>query len=276
MTPATQKRFRVIGIVLARNEDIFIRTAIENIVPACDEILVFDHGSSDGTVAIIKDLAARESKIEFLSIRSPEESHRAIEKFAGSATWIFAVDGDEIYDPGRTKEFCDRLRMGEFAEYFQLRGNVLHVDERSEGEYRGFLAPPSRPMTKMFNFSLLESWTDGFERLHGGKQVFKAPDQPVRRLAISDQYDFAESPFRCLHMVFLKRSSREKSDQGPRLNIADDVSARFGERWKRKIKKFLGLRLSSPGKLKNYRLGDKVTVVDPAFELGSPSRKKEN
>ena len=267
MSLGAVEQFRVIGIVLVRNEDFYVETSIKNIVDACDEIQVFDHRSTDRTTSILKALAAREPKVSVRTIRSPEESHQGIEKYAGTRTWIFAVDGDEIYDPVRTQEFCDELRGGKYSEVFQLRGNVLHVDEWSGSEYKGFLAPPSRAMNKLFNFSLLKSWEGGFERLHGGTPVYVDGIERPKRHAISDDFSFEDSPFRCLHMVFLRRSSKEKTGQGTRLNIADNVSARFGERLRRKLLGVLGIRSSSPGKLKNYRLGDRVTVIDPVFRV---------
>ena len=38
-------------------------------------------------------------KIELRSITDTRESHFLINGTAGTRTWIFAVDGDEIYDP---------------------------------------------------------------------------------------------------------------------------------------------------------------------------------
>ena len=267
MSDKLQEPFRIIGIVLVRNEEFFIRTALENILPACDEIHVFDHGSKDQTFSILSEVSAREPKVRIQSIQSPEESHQAIEKFAGTRTWIFAVDGDEIYDPERTKAFCDRLRGGEFSEVFQLRGNVLHVDEWSGDEYAGFLAPPSRAMTKMFNFSRLSSWTGGFERLHGGEQVFKSEVKKPRRYALSDEFDFNDSPFRCLHLVFLRRSSREKEGSGPRMNIADRLSQNFVSRLKHRFNALLGRTAVSDAKYKNYALGGHVRIADPSFRI---------
>lgn len=262
-----KESIRVIGVVLVRDEDLYIRTAIENILPACDEVLVFDHKSSDHTPEILEEIAKSEPKVRIDKIQTPAESHKAIEKYAGTPTWVFAVDGDEIYDPMRTAKFFDRLRLADYSEIFQIRGNVLHVESWEGSTYRGYLGPPSRAMNKLYNFSHLHSWTGCFERLHGGQQVFRQGYAADRRLALSDKFDFSDSPFRCLHLVFLTRSSRDKENKGVRLNIADGVSARFKERCLRRLKGWMGLPVHSPGKLKNYRLGECVQVVESSFAL---------
>ena len=57
--------------------------------------------STDGTPAILGELAGALDHIEVTRLSHSAESHRLIEPFAGTATWILAVDGDELYDPER-------------------------------------------------------------------------------------------------------------------------------------------------------------------------------
>ncbi|MEM0966803.1 MAG: glycosyltransferase family 2 protein [Verrucomicrobiota bacterium] len=258
---------KVLGVVLVHNEDLFVRCAVENILPCCDEVLILNHRSTDNTERIIQELAAAESKIRLLEIDDPTRSHEPLEEYVGRDYWVFGVDGDEIYDPVRTVAFFHSLREGRYSGVFQIRGNVLHVDEVEGSTFHGYLAPPGRAMNKLYNFSLLKSWTGCFERLHGGERVLKDGVETEKRLAVSDDHDFAVSPFRCLHLVFLRRSSLDPDDFVPRLNIADQVSARWSVRISRYLRRIFGLPVASPGKLANYRVGDRERIEDGSFRL---------
>lgn len=261
---------KIVGVVLARNEERFLRCAILNILPVCDEFLVFEHRSQDNTLEILEELAREESKIQVLRISDPSESHEALEKYAGEKVWVFAVDGDEIYDPERTKEFTDTLRKGAYADTFQIKGNVLHVDEWNGSQVAGYLGPPSRAMNKLYNFSLLQSWRGGFERLHGGEICFREGMPGRKRIEISDEFSFEDSPFRCLHLVFLRRSSWT-GDGGVRPNIADQIFAGRVKRFWWALRGRIGFPVDSPGKLKNYRLGERVWVNAAPFSLAEHS-----
>lgn len=267
MSDGTQDLFRIIGVVLVHNEEFYIRSAIENILPSCDEVLIMNHGSKDRTPVILEEIATGSEKVTVREVSTPAESHSLIEGFSGQKCWVFGVDGDEIYDPERLQVFFDSLRSGMYSEFFQIRGNVLHCAEVNEGTYEGYLAPPSRAMNKLYNFSMLESWTGGFERLHGGTQVFREGCAADQVKCIHEDHDFDESPFRCLHLVFLRRSSMERPGAGPRLNIADQLSMTFFRRVRVRIGRWLGRSVVSDAKFRNYSLGGRVKIYDPSFRL---------
>ena len=103
---------------------------------------------------IVRWLAGKMPKISYKSIRHPSESHALIQSFAGSPTWVFGVDGDEIYEPDRLAHLRQRILSGDFDKYWMLLGNVLHAtklatDRRTAS---GHFAPPCRSMTKLYNF----------------------------------------------------------------------------------------------------------------------------
>ncbi len=254
----------IIGIVLVRDEDIFIGPAVRNILDFCDRIIVADNHSRDDTFGILTELAEKNRKIELTRISHPEESHRLIERYAGTNTWVFGVDGDEIYDPEGLAEMKMRLKRGEFRDIWCIYGNVLNCVsiDRASGRARGYLAPPSRSMTKLYNFSLLESWTDCPERLHSGTLHFKngVTDPPRHRL--HETFSWERSCFRCLHAVFVQRSSldTERKTSG-RLNPAEIRSIRSAFARKSYVTflaRHLRSRLGSGWKHKKYRRGPLV------------------
>ncbi len=258
----------MIGVVLLRDEDLFAERAVRNILPLCDRVLAFDHGSRDRTLDILNGLAAEDSRLAVSRIKDPAESHAALEDFAGRDVWVFAVDGDEIYDPVRTAVFFKKLRAGSHQRYFRIKGNVLHCDRREGAVFSGFPAPPSRSMTKLYNFAAIEKWTGGFERLHGGEMEFRDGFDKRSVLDLGKEHGFSDSPFRCLHLVFLRRSSRQPEASAPRLNIADRVSRTRRTRATALLRKLLRRPDPSKGKLANYRLGTREEAQGSDFGFG--------
>jgi len=259
---------RVIGIVLVRNEERFVRQAVLNGLALCDRMLLLDHGSSDGTREVLEELATQEAeKMMFRSIRHPRESHELLKPYVGTATWIFGVDGDEVYDPLGLQAFRARLLAGEFDSHWMILGNVLHCDrvDADENLASGYLAPPSRSITKLYNFAAIDSWDgDTPERLHGGRPVFRGgfSGQDKRRLELEHAWD--ESPLRCLHACFVSRSSLDSGVES-RENIMETYCGgwtNFLKRWGRRM---LGHQETSDWKRQRYARGGRVEVSTRPF-----------
>ena len=66
--------FQIVGIMLVKNEDVYIEHAIRNVMAFCDKIIIFDHQSTDHTFEICSRLADEFQKIELRRIQSPVES----------------------------------------------------------------------------------------------------------------------------------------------------------------------------------------------------------
>jgi len=100
-------------------------------------------------------------------------------------------------------------------------------------------------MTKLYNFSLIESWHGSSgERLHGGDIVFREGYGKELRYELYKEVSWEQSVFRCLHMCFLQRSSRQKSWKGqfvPRPNPADILSQTPWQSLYLFLRKMLGL-----------------------------------
>jgi glycosyltransferase involved in cell wall biosynthesis len=216
---------KVVGILLVRDEEKFVGQAVQNVLGFCDEFLAVDNGSTDGTIGILENLRAEfPAKIRLHRASHPRESHDLIAGLAGSDTWIFAVDGDEIYDPAGLETFRCRLEAGEFDRDWCVFGNVLNVRrlDLDSGVAEGHLAPPCRSMTKLYNFSAIEAWHGPcLERLHGGRVVFKDGFHEKIRRDLHQSLSWEDAEFRCLHLCFIPRSSKEDPARGPRKNIMD-------------------------------------------------------
>jgi hypothetical protein len=222
---------QVVGIVLVRNEDLHVEQAILNVEAFCDRIYAVDHMSEDGTWEILERLALDLDHLDVRRARHTRDSHRVLEPHVGTDTWVLRVDGDELYDPaglGRTRSL---LEDGSFASAFRVQANVLHCVELDPetGTASGYLSPPSRPITALFNLAAADTWSAGAERLEGGDIRFRAGFAWDSVEALPDRYSWDESPLRYLHLCFLRRSSLDPEVvESPRLTLSESGVHRRG------------------------------------------------
>jgi glycosyltransferase involved in cell wall biosynthesis len=260
---------RIVGIVLVRNEDLFIEQAVRNVLDFCDEILLADNGSTDGTLSILAQLAARHpDKLRLCPVARPAESHDLIAPLAGQDVWVFGIDGDELYDPDGLRAFRPRLLGGEFDDWWLIRSNALHTLELTDGTARGHMAPPAPSMVKLHNFASIESWGGSHpERLHGQEGLRFKPGREGRKLNLERIEPWDSAQLRALHVCFLRRSSLEASSR-ERPNIRDANTPRRAP--VRLARTLLRRRARSQWK-DHYRQGPVVTVDATPFLRHSKS-----
>jgi len=220
----SSQRVGIVGSVLVRNEDVFVELAIRNAASFCDVIHVVDHLSSDRTWSIVRSLARDLGHLDVRRSRHAGDSHAVLEQYAGTSTWVLGIDGDELFDPTSLATLREALLAGAHADVFRVKAHVLNCDELDEQRRiaYGYLAPPSRPVTKLFNFAAVETWAGCPQRLHGGRPVFRPGFhwESKRDLATGTGWD--SDPLRCLHVCFLQRSSLQSaSDVLPRRNLGE-------------------------------------------------------
>lgn len=262
--------YRIVTIVLVKNEDIFLKQVLNNIVGFSDKVVIADNLSSDKTSEIAVEFCRQSNKFEYHRIKHPRLSHDLVKGYAGERVWIFGVDGDEIYDPNGLKTLRQKLTCGMYSEEWMLLGNVLHCVslDCEKNIAKGYLAPPSRSMTKLYNFSTIESWGgNNPERLHGGEIIFRSGYGAAARKYLHDQYRWDDSFFRCLHACFLRRSSleRRRKDILMRPNIADGMRKTLPVRIAERALKVMGIEPKSSFKMEKYMQGPLLEVSTEDF-----------
>ena len=123
---------------------------------------------------ILCGLARELDHLDVRRSRNAASAHRLLAPYAGSDTWVLGVDGDELYDPAGLARFRADLLEGAHVDVFRVKAHVLNCDELDvdRGRASGWLAPPSRPVTKLFNFAVLQSWTESHRPAAGRAAVF--------------------------------------------------------------------------------------------------------
>jgi len=210
----SQGDVRVVGSVLVRNEDVHIERAIRNVAGACDRVHVLDHVSNDRTPEILETLSSELDHVVVRRSADAGDSHRDLEPYVGTPTWVLVVDGDCLFDPAALVRLRGALLDGAHRDAFRVRAHVLHCDrlDAEAGAASGFMAPPSRWIVQLFNFGALESWTGCPERVHGGTPVFRAGYDWQRVDDLTETTTWDDDPLRLLHVCFLRRSSLDGNE----------------------------------------------------------------
>jgi hypothetical protein len=271
---------QIVGSILVRNEDVFVERAVRNAAAFCDRIHAVDHVSTDRTWDVLRTLAAELDHLEVRRSRHSAIAHQLLAPYAGTPTWVLGVDGDELYDPAGLRRLRADLLAGAHADVFRLKAHVLNCDEldKDEGSASGWLAPPSRPITKLFNFGAVASWRGIAEPLQGGAAVFRPGYEWESRRDLADGTSWETDPLRCLHACFLRRSTLDEEDGGGgRKSLAESREFDLGPvgRLKRLVRPprpapdIVELeRQGKNWKQEWYARGDRVTVDATPF-LGS-------
>lgn len=266
---AGETLIRIVGIVLVRNEDRFVRRVVENISGFCDRIILADNASTDGTAKILQEMVAADPTArEYHRLASPAESHALLAGLAGTTTWVFAADGDELYDPIGLAAFRPRVLTGEFSSYWMVMGNVLHCTrlDRESGRAEGYLSPPSRSITKLYNFAAIDFWEGPTpERLHGGKIGFRPGFSADQKRLLHEEIPWEASSLRCVHMCFLRRSSSESGLDPERDNIMEMQPRSLLTRGREWMARGLGRKPQSSWKRERYSRGPLTTVEIHSF-----------
>ena len=135
---------KIVGCCSIKNEELYIEQVIRNILDFCDEIIVVDNMSEDQTFDIVTKLAKAYSKIRLFREENLLLIQDYVAQYAGTNTWVFWVDGDELYDPRGLRKLRTELLNRKYQDKWQVRGNFLHCTEIDLTAWvaKGYLAPP--------------------------------------------------------------------------------------------------------------------------------------
>ncbi|MEI9897648.1 MAG: hypothetical protein WDN28_28260 [Chthoniobacter sp.] len=207
-------------------------------------------------------------KIELRRITEARESHFLINGFAGTRTWIFAVDGDEIYDPaglaklreGVTRRPVRRV-VGALRERPQLHGgrHPPLVRPRLSG---AAVSQHDQALQFQFDHRLGGRGDSRARERHGRVQA------GLRRLPPLDLHQdlsWDSSHYRCLHTCFVPRSSLDSGAATARPNVSENHRGGVTTLLRKAVNRLRGKPNVSEWKLEKYARGPLVTIDAGAF-----------
>jgi glycosyltransferase involved in cell wall biosynthesis len=238
--------------MIVKNEERWVWFAIQSVLPWVNEFLIFDTGSTDRTVEIIK--AVKSEKLAFEE--KGEVDRKGLVRLRREqlkrcrTEWFLLVDGDEIWPEGAMKKLMKMVRgLGKETSGVVCRtrncvGDVEHYLPESEGEYK-FFGQKGHFNLRVFR-KVPELGIEGEYPLEaytfGGKPL---AEQEEKLVLLDDWY---------LHVSHLPRSS-VRGDAG-----VMDRGKKY--KWGR------GLKMRK-GELPKVLLGKRPEGVEDPFKKGS-------
>lgn len=193
--------------ILVRNEDQFLKYALESALPFVSDYIIYDTGSTDGTVGVLRDLGVvweekgLVDKISYVALRNEMISKTKTD-------WFLLVDGDEVWNEEMLKNYLDftlKQPTNIQATFLRTRncvGDVFHYRNSGNYEIAG--------MKGSLNIRAYRKTV----RWEGEYPLEKCVDSTDKdSLAFFDGYYW--------HMTHLKRSSSESPVMGFRKRVYD-------------------------------------------------------
>ncbi len=128
---------------MVKNDDQWIWYAIQSILPVVDTIHVYDTGSTDNTLKIVRSINSNKIQIKEFLTNTAEEITLCRQKMMDveKNDWVLFLDGDEIWPDLALKKSVESIQKNPSIDYLissyrNLLGDVYHYQENSAGKYK--------------------------------------------------------------------------------------------------------------------------------------------
>ncbi len=214
---------------IVHNEENFIWFAIMSVVDFVDKVLIYDTGSNDKTIKIIKEIQKiKGKKIEFKEIgvvdRNQFTKVRQEMLDCSDCDWILIVDGDEIWWQNSIKKVIEKINKkgkkldGIVVPTILPVGDIYHIQEDIAGKYE-ILGRRGHFNLRAINKKISGLHVSGAYPLEGYR------DSDERLIQESNRTTFVNTPY--LHVTHLTRSSVKRSFDKYKYELGDSVSKNF-------------------------------------------------
>src|SRR3989344_2132466 len=203
---------------IVHNEENFIWFAIMSVIDFVDKVLVWDTGSTDKTVEIIKEIIKiKGDKIEFTKMRQNmlEESR---------CDWTLILDGDEIWWKESIYKLIKKIRTegkdieGIVVPVIVSVGDIYHTQEQEAGRYE-ILGRKGH-----FNLRAINKKIPGLhvDQPYGKESFFDENKLPIQE---RPKIIYLDSPY--LHVTHLKRSNSKRIFDKYKLEVGNPLVLDF-------------------------------------------------
>ena len=211
------------------NEEIFLWFAIKSIIDFVDKIIIFDTGSTDKTVKIIKELQSQYPRKIIFQEFGPVDKYqytKARQEMLDNSNcdWILVLDGDEIWWKVSIKKVIEEIKKnGEKIEgivvpFYNAVGDLFHYQSESAGEYQ-ILGRKGHLTLRAFKKNIPGLHVDN---PYGSEGYFDHDQTPIQH---RKKIIFLQAPF--LHLTHLKRSSKKQKQEKHKYELGQGFSKNF-------------------------------------------------
>jgi len=141
----TNKEIMLSGVVIAKNNEKLLGDCIASI-SFCDEIIVVDGGSTDGTVQLAKKLGARVVQ----GAHDNFSRQREIGKEEARGKWILYIDTDERVSQALTEEILQTISTENGTHAFRLKRQNYYLGNHPW--------PTVEKLERLFQKKYLKGW----------------------------------------------------------------------------------------------------------------------
>lgn len=214
---------------IVHNEENFIWFALMSVVDYVDKILVWDTGSTDKTVKIIREIIKEKvEKIDFKEVGSVDKYEFTKMRQAmlkqSKCDWILILDGDEIWWDNSIKQVVREINTkgteieGIVVPMVVPVGDIYHLQDESAGQYE-LLGRKGHYSLRAINKKipgLRVDWP------YGKEGYFDAGNQLIQN---REGMIFLNAPY--LHVTHLRRSGLKRRLDKLKLELGNQVHKDF-------------------------------------------------
>lgn len=132
--------------MVVKNEDRFIWYALNSVLPYAYKIIIFDTGSTDKTIEIIKSFKDERIRFQSKAVKDAKDIGRLRQQQIKETetSWFWVVDGDEIYPSSLCEEIVEAVKNekmnleGIVVGRYDLLGDIYHYQDETVGVYELF------------------------------------------------------------------------------------------------------------------------------------------
>lgn len=210
---------------VVHNEENFIWFALMSIIDHVDKILVWDTGSTDNTVPIIKEIESKYKNKIFLKevgVVDKYQFTKVRQKMLDQSKcdWVLILDGDEIWWDDSIKKIIREINKkknidGIVVPVVVSVGDIFHIQEEKAGQYN-LLGRQGHYNLRVINRNIPGLHVDA---PYGREGYFDGDNRPVQE---RKNIIYLDAPY--LHVTHLRRSNSKRLYEKFKYELGNRVS----------------------------------------------------